>query len=196
MNKNEFINALRKRLKYMPKEDLEDAVAYYTELIDDMELTEDEDVTQKLGQPQDIARDILGECAKKAADNQAENKSVKSSTKTVWLTLLLIASLPVSLPLAFAAIVVIFVILVVIIALFIAFIAVVLSGIIALIGSIFIGGLGNKLVSLGTSLLLIGIGIFGFNGIKALFNIFSKILSKKLIKKSNLDNNELNKEVY
>ena len=40
MNKTEFLKALEKQLKYLPKEDRDDALNYYSEYIDDMNLAE------------------------------------------------------------------------------------------------------------------------------------------------------------
>ena len=62
MNKEGFIKELDKRLKYIPKEDREDAIEYYTELISDMGLDEAHDITERLGSPKECAKKILDEC--------------------------------------------------------------------------------------------------------------------------------------
>ena len=69
MNKKEFLGSLEKHLKYLPKEDREDALNYYSEYIDDYNFAENEDISAKLGNPKDIAKNIIKECAEKHIDN-------------------------------------------------------------------------------------------------------------------------------
>ena len=48
MNRADYIKELGKRLKYIPKEDRDDAIEYYTELISDMGIDENEDETVQI----------------------------------------------------------------------------------------------------------------------------------------------------
>ena len=64
MNRADFVKELDKRLKYIPKEDREDAIEYYTELISDMGLGENDDVAAKLGSPKEVAKQIVDESEK------------------------------------------------------------------------------------------------------------------------------------
>ena len=61
MNKKEFMGSLEKQLKYLPKEDREDALNYDSEYIDDYNFAENEDISAKLGKPKDIAKNIINQ---------------------------------------------------------------------------------------------------------------------------------------
>lgn len=63
MDKAEFLQTLRARLAQMPPEELEKNLAYYEELFDDMleEGMSEEVVSEKLGDPSDIAAELLAE---------------------------------------------------------------------------------------------------------------------------------------
>ena len=100
MNRTEFIGELQKRLKYIPAEDREDAIEYYTELMSDMGFDETQDVTEKLGSAKDAAKKILDECTQKHVEEYDKNKSIKGHATVVWLWILGALSLPLSLPLA------------------------------------------------------------------------------------------------
>ena len=163
MNRTEFLSELDKRLKYIPKEDREDAIEYYTELMSDMELTDTEDVTVKLGSAKDVAKQILDECKEKHVNAYEENKTVKGHATVVWLSILGILSLPVSLPLAIAVLAIAFALIVVVLSLFIAFAAtaaaLVVGGAASLILGWFAPGFGQKAVILGMGLCSLAIGI-------------------------------------
>ena len=49
MNKTEFLKALTKQLKYLPKEDREDAISYYSEYFEDSGIDDNEDVALRFG---------------------------------------------------------------------------------------------------------------------------------------------------
>lgn len=88
MNKKKFLEVLQRKLRHLPKEDWEDAIAYYEEYFAEMALSEEEDVTLKIGKPEDIAREILGNCAEKHFDTQKEKGGIKNSAKLIWIILL------------------------------------------------------------------------------------------------------------
>ena len=81
MNKAKFMSELEKRLKYLPKEDRDDAISYYTEYINDMNLEESDDVENKLGNPKEIAAAILADCTEKQLNDKESKKGVKSSAR-------------------------------------------------------------------------------------------------------------------
>ena len=63
MTKKEFLDALRKRLRGMPKQDVEERLAFYSEMIDDRieeGCTEEEAVAQ-LGPVEEIASQIIAD---------------------------------------------------------------------------------------------------------------------------------------
>ena len=77
MNKKEFMGSLEKQLKYLPKEDRNDALNYYSEYIVDAGLSDNDDISANLGNPKDIAKNIIKECAEKHIDSH--NKPFISS---------------------------------------------------------------------------------------------------------------------
>lgn len=187
MNKTAYIKELDRRLKYLPKEDKEDVLLYYKEYIEEMNISDDEDVTIKLGKPQDVAREIIENCTAKAVEEQKENKSVKSSGKVVWLVILGIASLPVSLPITIAAVAVAVALLIavfaIIIALFAASLAVLCAGLFTM-GTVFvIPGFANKLATLGVGALVGGVGIFAVMGMIVLSRFIVRLIGRIFVRK-------------
>ncbi|MBR6451953.1 MAG: DUF1700 domain-containing protein [Lachnospiraceae bacterium] len=183
MNKSAYIKELEKRLKYIPKEDREDAVAYYTELMDDMGLDETEDVEGRLGSAKDAAKKIIDDATDRHIEAYEEKKSVKGHATVVWLSILGVLSLPVSLPLAA-------VVLSLAVTLVVVFIAILISLAAAAIG-LFVGGLcclvvmflapgfTQKLVVFGTGLAGIAIGgLLGY-GVFALVRLLIRVIFRR-----------------
>lgn len=183
MNKTAYIKELNKRLRYIPKEDREDAVAYYTELMADMGFDDTEDVTGRLGTAKEAAKNILAECTQKHVDDYAENKTVKGHATVVWLTVLGALSLPISLPLAIVvlavAIVIIAVGLSLLISLAAAAISLVVSGLACMIFMFLAPGVAQKAAMFGTGLVALGLGSLIGYGVFALVRfLFRKIFRR------------------
>lgn len=162
MNKNQFLVELRKRLRGIPQEEFEQAVEYYEEYFLDAEVDDVQDVTSKVGTPDEVARRIWDECVDKRVQTQREEGGVKNTAKTVWLIILGIFAAPIALPIAIAIAAVIFALVVSVIAVIasivIAAVSIVVFGIVS-IPAIFIAhGLGQALVVAGMSLLAIALG--------------------------------------
>ena len=168
MNKAEFIKELEKRLKYIPKEDREDAVEYYNELISDMELDDAADVTEKLGSPKDAAKKIVDECGQKAEQAYEEKKTVKGHATAVWLSVLGLLSLPLSLPLAIVVLALVFALIVVVISVLLSLAVTAFALVIGGVGSLVImwmaPGIAQKLVILGMGLVSLAFGVLMFFG--------------------------------
>ena len=98
MNKNEFLRELENRLKHLPKEDREDALHYYREYFDDMQAEDGEDVTNRVGDPKEVARGILTDCTEKQIKRQKEKGGVKNGAVVLWMILLGICAAPIALP--------------------------------------------------------------------------------------------------
>ena len=183
MNKEGFIKELDKRLKYIPGEDREDAIEYYTELISDMGLDEAQDITERLGSPKECAKKILDECTQKHVDEYEENKTVKGHATVVWLTIIGVLSLPVSLPLAIAVIVIALALVIVafsvLLSLAVAAVALVFSGLVALIAMWLAPGFSQKLVVFGMGLASLGLGtLIGF-GVYMLMRIIVRKIFRR-----------------
>ncbi len=169
MNKADFIKELDKRLKYIPKEDREDAVEYYTELISDMELDDAADVSERLGTPKEAAKKIIDECTEKHVQAYEEKKTVKGNAMVVWLTIIGLLSLPVSLPLAIVVLALAFAVIVVALSVLISLIAtavsLVLSGIMCLVVMWLAPGIAEKAIVFGMGLFSLALGTLACFGL-------------------------------
>lgn len=189
MNKSEYIKELERRLKYIPTEDREDAISYYTEYLDEIELSESEDISNKIGTPKEIAKEIIENATTKAINEQQENKSVKGSGKIVWLVILGIASIPVSLPLVCVALVVAITLIITIFAIVFSFVvaavAIVFAGFCALAASVITPGFANKLIGIGAGAAMIGLGVLALFGSIALYKLIVKLIGIVFNKRKN-----------
>lgn len=193
MNKKKFLEELRRRLRHLPKEDKEDALAYYEEYFAEMELAEDEDITDKVGKPADIAREILENCTEKHLDVQKEKGGVKNSATVIWMILLGICASPIAIPIA-ATMIILFISCIIVLASFVfAFVcagaAIFVTGILSIPCIFFATGFPQKLVCLGIGLLCIGFGILFLIGVikaaewlvRKLAYVFQKITVRKKV---------------
>lgn len=189
MNKSEYIKELERRLKYIPTEDREDAISYYTEYLDEIELSESEDISSKIGTPKEIAKEIIENATTKAINEQQENKSVKGSGKIVWLVILGIASIPVSLPLVCVALAVAITLMITIFAIVFSFVvaavAIVFAGFCALAASVITPGFANKLIGIGAGAAMIGVGVLALFGSIALYKLIVKLIGIVFNKRKN-----------
>lgn len=183
MNKTAYLKELNKRLRYIPKEDREDAVAYYSELMSDMELDEAEDVEMKLGPAKEAAKNILAECTQKHVDDYAENKTVKGHATVVWLSVLGALSLPLSLPLAIVVLALAIVIIATGLSLLISLGAVALSltvtGLACMIVMFVAPGVANKAAMFGTGLCALGLGTLIGYGLFALVRFLCRKIFRR-----------------
>ena len=188
MNRAEYLKELDKRLKYIPREDREDAIEYYTELISDMGLDDSEDVTVKLGSAKEAARKILDECTQKHVEAYEENKTVKGHATVVWLSILGFLSLPVSLPLAIVVLALAITVIVVIVAVLISLAATAFALVIAGAASLVImwtaPGIAQKVAVFGIGLCSLSIGILmSFGIIYMVRGIFRRLFRRNNVEK-------------
>ena len=186
MTKNEFISRLRAELAGLPKDEIEERLAFYSETIDDRiedGLAEEEAVAD-LGDVDDIAAQIIAETplVKIVKDKIKPKRKLRA-----WEIVLIAAGFPVWLPLMIAAIAVILALYAVVwsvmIALWAVFTAIAASalGCIALgvclivFGKVYIG-----IASIGIGMFLAGLSIFAFLGCVAATKGIV-ILTKKII---------------
>lgn len=190
MNRKEFMEALGKQLRYLPKEDREDAIGYYEEYLMDLDVSEEEDITSIVGQPKEVVQAILADCTEKHYEEQKEGGSAKKSGVMVWLVILGIFAAPFAFPVAIMILCLLFMVL--ILAASIVFtvlcfvVAIILAGAAALVGVVWAGSIAQRVVCLGMGLAFIGAGLLGVvilvelakvltRGIVALFKrVFSK----------------------
>lgn len=163
MNKSEFLKALSKQIKLLPKEDREDALTFYTEYLEDYGFAEDEDVTAKLGTPKEVAKNMIAEITMKHIDSNEEKKSAKKTATIVWIAIISIFSLPISLPIALCLLLVILALFVSLLILFISLIgagiAVMAAGASVFLVGLIAPGIGQKLVCFGGGMMVTAIGM-------------------------------------
>ncbi|MBQ7377480.1 MAG: DUF1700 domain-containing protein [Clostridia bacterium] len=170
MRKQEFLDALRKKLSGLPKLDVEERLAFYGESIDDRveEGCTEEDAVATLGSVEEIAAEILGEIPLfKLAKERIRPKRRMRAWEIVFLSL----GAPIWLSLAVAAIAVILSLYVslwsVVVSLwsvFAALVACALSGAFVCVGLAATGSGATGLAMLAAGLVCAGLAIFLFFG--------------------------------
>lgn len=193
MNKHTFLQRLENALRYIPKEDREDAISYYREYFEEMGADDNQDVTKEFGQPEDIAKEIIASCTQKHIENQKKESGFKSTATVIWMIALSIFAAPIALPIAIALIAVLFAVLVsifaVLFSVFVVGVALIACGFLLLTSVLFSVGFGQKLVCVGLSLLLAGLGILilvvalklGELGIRGIVTLFKAVFLRKKV---------------
>ena len=173
MTKHEFVEALKARLSALPKNELEERISFYCEMIDDRteEGLSEEDAVSMIGSADEIAEQIISDIP--LSKIVMEKVSSKRRFKA-WEIVLLALGSPVWLPLAVAAIAVILSLYVslwsVIVSLWAVFASLVGSAFGAIIAGTVFAFTDFALVGLsmiGASLVLAGVAILSFFGCKA-----------------------------
>lgn len=186
MNKSEFIARLRAAISGMPKEELEERLAFYGEMIDDRmeEGLAEEEAVSDIGSVEDIAAQIIAETPLV----KLVKEKVKPKRKLrVWEIVLIAAGFPVWLPLLLAAFAVILSLYVVVwsvmLSLWAVFAAVALSGVgcVALGVCLIVSGkLYFGLACIGVGIFCAGMSIFMFLGCVAATKGIA-VLTKKAV---------------
>ena len=200
MNKKEFLDDVRGRLAGLPEADIDKALEFYEESIQDRiddGLTEEQAVAG-VGTPEEIAQQILMDTPLskivKANIKTSERKSVR-----VWEIILIVLGFPIWFSVLMALFAIALAIAIVFLALIIVFFAIVLAFGVAGIAGIFAsimslaGGNGmSALTTLGVSLILIGLALLLFIPAKAvtlwlieLMGRFVKWIKSLFIKRKN-----------
>lgn len=100
MNKEEYMKSLSRRLKRLPKEDFDKAMAYYEEYFDDAGPENELQAIEDLGTPEMAADQIIQEFALENA--KVPPASVKKGLSAVWVGILAVFAVPIGFPLALA----------------------------------------------------------------------------------------------
>lgn len=178
MNKNQFIEELRNKLRRLPQREIDNAISYYIEYFEDASIGDDVNVVSEFGSPSSIASQILVDYAIK--DNKESRKFEKSGISSIWFIVIAILASPIALPLALAMIILLFVPVIIIGALTFAFIvttvALIFSGFATSIAgiSVILSDFSTTILFVGTGMVLIGVGL--------LFLVMVLFLSSKSIK--------------
>ena len=98
MNREVFIDELRKELSKLPEEEVEAAVEYYEEYFDEAGEDNEDNVIKALGNPKKVAGQIKSEYAVKLLDDDDIPVAKKGFAAAKWI-IIGICSAPVSIPL-------------------------------------------------------------------------------------------------
>lgn len=163
MNREAYMDRLKHRLRRLPKEDYDRAIAYFTEYFEEAGSGQEAQAIEDLGSPELAADQIIQDFA---VENAAEPaKGVKKSFSALWIGLLAVFAAPVALPLALAFGAVLLALLLVMIALLASFFLIALSLAISALPCVFVGlfmmftSFADGLATMGFGLVLGGMGI-------------------------------------
>lgn len=164
MNREQYMERLRHRLKRLPKEDYERAVAYFTEYFEEAGPEREAQAIEDLGSPELAADQIIRDFAVENADRPAQ--SVKRSFSALWIGILAVFAAPIALPLALAFGIVFLAMVLVAAALIFSVFLTAATLTVSALPCIFVSiwllftSFADGLATLGFGLLLLGIGIF------------------------------------
>ncbi len=197
MNRNQFLTKLAAELSILPKEEIEAAMEFYTEFLDEVGTENEEEAIKSLGEPKKIAAQIKSDYTVRQMDNQELGEG-KTNKKYLTAALGVIAGVfaaPVAIPIAIALGMVVSAIFLMLLAVAISVFVCVIAGIACSLTFIIVG-----IISLSTtvsaSLLLIGLGLSGLAVLSiALVGIIIaiKALFKALIKEVHKTNEKRRK---
>lgn len=163
MNREEYMKRLQHRLKKLPKEDYNRAIAYFTEYFEEAGPEREAQAIEDLGSPELAADQIIRDFAVENAAGPA--KDVKKGFSALWIGILAVFAAPVALPLALAFGAVILALVLVAIALicsvFLIAISLVLSALPCVLVSFWLlfTSFTDGLSTMGFGLILLGAGI-------------------------------------
>ena len=194
MSKKEFLEKLRVKLSNLPKDDLEERINFYSEMIDDRieDGFSEEDAINDIGSLDEVAKQIIANVPLKKLIKEKVKPKRKMSTTAI---VLIILGSPIWLSLLVAVFAIVIAIYAVIFSLVVSLWAIdfslVLCGIAGTIAGIIYLAQGASALILGGSIVCIGLGILLFFGCKE-FTKFSIFLSKEIVK--GIKNMFINKE--
>ena len=196
MRKQDFIKELRLNLSFLPKEEIEDRISFYSELIDDKieEGVKEEDAIKSIGSIDEIINQIIDEMPlSKIAKDKIKPKRKLSGLEIV----LIIVGSPIWLSLLLSLIAVLFSLYIIgwsivisIWAILISLIAVLVAGIVLTIISLFSNIYIVALSYLGATLVILGLTILMHYVCKIITKLYIKItklivlsIKKKMLKR-------------
>ena len=180
MTKDEFIDQLRKNLSGLPKEEIDDRISFYEEMIDDkiQDGYKEEDVIADLGSPDKVAREIIGDVPLRKIIK--ERVTPKRSLKA-WEIVLIILGFPIWFPLVLAILIIFLSGFIVIWSLMLSIVVVDISFVTAGGGAIGVGFMTFFNNSKSFGVFEFGIGIFSI-GLGLLLVFFTKSIITALVK--------------
>ena len=192
MKKDEFIARLRKNLSGLPKDEREDRVSFYSEMIDD-KLADgypEEEVIEDLGTPEEVAKEVIGDTPLRTIIK--ERVKPKRSLRG-WEVVLLVLGFPLWFPLVLTIFILFLSGFIVVWSLMIALLAVDLALVVGGIGSIVIGimtiqskGMTSAAFIAGAGMAVTGLGIIFILSTKGILKGLGKLTKKMLVGTKNM----------
>lgn len=163
MNKEQYMNALKKRLRHLPKEEFNRAIEYFEEYFAEAGPGREQQAILDLGTPEEAADQIIQDFAVK--NTQEPIRDVKKGMRAVWVGILAVFAAPVALPILLLALGMVLILLVMALLVLVMLIAcgvvVVVSGPLCIWGgfSVLTRSVPAALVCFGQGLVGIGVGL-------------------------------------
>lgn len=189
MNKDQYIQTLEKNLKSLPKDERDEAMAFYEEYLTDLSENNPEKL-DSLDDPSQVAAQVKAEVALRSIDEKDTKK--KKGISIAWTVLLAVFALPIGLPVAVSiaiiALSLIIVALAFVISLFAVAISLTLSGLFSLIagGAVIPTDPAVAVFYIGCGLFALGLGYIltlGFYDLsKSIFIWIAKFINKMRLK--------------
>lgn len=176
MNKEEYMQQLRQKLKRLPQEDFERAVEYYEEYFAEAGAENEAKAIEDLGTPQEAADLIIRDMA---LDYSSEPvRDVKEGFHGLWVAFLALCAAPFALPLLLTGIAVLLIMVVVVflllLALLLTAVCCVISGPFAIISgfTVLTKSIPVCLTCVGLGLMAVGLGAAAAYGLYMLCRMF------------------------
>ena len=176
MNREEYLNELKKRMNGLSETEIADAVAYCEEYFD--EAMDDERAMEDLGAPAKFAAQCKAESVIRQTNEESVDHKPRSMIKAIVMIMSGIFALPIAVPLLLVAFLLVLIF-------FILFFVLILTGVMAIaacgyaviisvVGGLFSAqGIGDILCSIGASLVFLGVGIMAV--------LITQLMIKKLL---------------
>ena len=190
MNREQFLEKLKNKLKGLPAEDVSSALEYYEEYLDDAGPENEEATIAAWGSPDQLAGQILADYAVKQVNAEP---SAKKGLSTAWVVILAICASPIAVPVA-AVIICLMATLIAVVAAVILGLGGGAVGLLAGGAASVIMGFGVTLQSIPSMIFFVGLGLFGVGagaalmmfviwlsktGIRWIAKLFSKVLPRR-----------------
>ncbi|MEG0292872.1 DUF1700 domain-containing protein [Enterococcus sp.] len=185
MNREQYLQQLKKYLKKMPPEDYVDAMDYFTEYFDEAGPENEQAVMETLGSPKQAANDVLSQLFEK----QKNPSNQKWSAKQLWgVSFLAILAAPIGIPLAITVIALLFSAILLWLSFILVLASLALAGFLAGVKLILRGVIaapfsyGGALILVGLGVLMVGIGLLMLLAIPKLWHSMKKFTIVSLSK--------------
>ena len=183
MNKNEFISSLATRLSFLPQNEINKSLEFYSEMIDDRieDGMSEEEAVAALGSIDELAENAMLDTSLPVLVKAKMKSNSKKRTLRGWQIVLIVIGFPFWLPILIAIVAMLFAVYAtvwsVIISMFAVVIGLIAGGLLGIGSSIVSMPLGflHGLFSLGAFIACVGIGMLLFFPVKSLSKILIKL---------------------